>query len=65
MGQITGYYNTFVLRIWREEQDGKITIHIQHTNTQEDAHFANLDDMNKFILKHLCYPLNNQNINHY
>jgi hypothetical protein len=49
---MTGYYNTFVVRILIEDQN-KLKGYIQHLSTQEETHFINLEDMKKFILNHL------------
>lgn len=48
-----GYYNTFVVKIWRDEASGTMRGHIQHVSTQDYTHFLNLGNMNSFILNHL------------
>jgi len=51
-----GYYNTFVVKIWRDE--GIVRGHIQHVSTQEQTYFLSLEDMTNFMLSHLD-PLSN------
>ena len=53
---MTGYYNTFVVKIWCDEAEGTIRGHIQHVSSQERIYFLNLDDMTKFMLSHLEPP---------
>jgi hypothetical protein len=53
---MTGYYNTFVVKIWCEEAGGTIRGYIQHVSSQEHIHFLNLEDMTNFILSHLEPP---------
>lgn len=55
---MTGYYNTFVVKIWCDESGGTIRGYIQHVSSQERIYFLNLEDMNSFILKHLEPPTN-------
>ena len=51
-----GYYNTFVVKIWRDEAEGTFRGYIQHVRSQERIYFLNLEDMNNFIKKHLEPP---------
>ena len=53
---MTGYYNTFVVKIWRDEAEGTFRGYIQHVRSQERIYFLNLEDMNNFIKKHLQPP---------
>lgn len=53
---MTGYYNTFVVKIWCEEKGGTIRGYIQHVSSQEYIHFLNLEDMTNFVLNHLEPP---------
>jgi len=53
---IVGYYNTFVIKIWRDE--GIIRGHIQHVSTQEQTYFLNFESMTDFIVSHLGPLLN-------
>lgn len=54
MEQTTGYYNSFVVKIWRDK--GAMRGHIQHVSSQEHIYFLNLDDMADFIRSHLGPP---------
>jgi hypothetical protein len=49
---LTGYYNTFVIRLWCEEAAKQMKGRIEHTATHEHAYFNSLEDMNEFIRKH-------------
>ena len=53
-----GYYNTFVVKIWRDEAEGTMRGHIQHVSTQEHTYFLSLEDMTGFIRNHLDPPPN-------
>lgn len=48
-----GYYNSFVVKIWRDEAEGTMRGHIRHVGTQNYVHFDNLANMDRFILNHL------------
>ena len=54
MERTTGYYNTFVVKIWRDEEI--MRGHIQHASTQEHTYFLSLEDMKDFIVSHLAPP---------
>jgi hypothetical protein len=56
MEQTTGYYNTFIIRIWNSEPAGKFRGYIQHARTQERVYFDDLISMNEFIRKNLNPP---------
>jgi len=56
MEPVTGYYNTFVVKIWCDE--GKMRGHIQHVSTQEHTYFLSLANMTSFIASHLGPPPN-------
>ena len=53
----TGYYNTFIIRIWKTEPQGKIRGYVQHAHTQEKIYFTELSSMNEFIEKNLNPPI--------
>jgi hypothetical protein len=53
---MTGYYNTFVVKIWHGEAGGTIRGHIQHVSTQEQTYFLCLENMTTFIVNHLTSP---------
>jgi hypothetical protein len=57
MEQTTGYYNTFVVKIWCDR--GAMRGHIQHVSSQEHSYFLNLDDVANFIKSHLSPPREN------
>ncbi|MFP3898128.1 MAG: hypothetical protein ACLFVD_02335 [Dehalococcoidia bacterium] len=52
----SGYYNTFLVKIWRDEAKKTMRGHIQHVSTQEHIRFVSLEDMNGFIVNHLGRP---------
>ena len=56
MERTTGYYNTFVVKIWSDEIIMRGSI--EHIGTQENARFLSLEKMSDFILSHLCTPAN-------
>ena len=56
MERTTGYYNTFVVKIWRDEAEGTMRGYIQHVSTQEHAYFLSLENMTDFIVSHLGPP---------
>lgn len=51
-----GYYNSFVLKIWTDEQERKVRGHILHVSSQEGIYFLNADKMVDFIMAHLEPP---------
>ena len=53
---MTGYYNTFVVKIWRDENEEAMRGNIQHVSSQERIYFKNLEDMMDFIRSHLTPP---------
>jgi hypothetical protein len=57
MEPTTGYYNTFIIRIWNTEPSGKFRGYIQHARTQERIYFDSLAGMNEFIEKNLKSPV--------
>ena len=59
MERTTGYYNTFVVKIWRDEAEGTTRGYIQHVSTQEHAYFLSLANMTDFIVSHLGPPSGN------
>ena len=54
----TGYYSSFVVKIWVNEGNdaGMLRGQIHHVGTQESAHFLNFDKMMEFIMSHLNPP---------
>ena len=56
MKQTTGYYNTFVVKIWQDGTRGTIRGHIQHASSQEYTYFLSLENMEDFIVSHLSPP---------
>ena len=57
MEGMTGYYNTFVVKIWSDEDAKTIRGYIQHVSTREHAYFLSLENMTEFIANHLSPPL--------
>ena len=58
MERMTGYYNTFVVKIWCNKAQGTIRGYIQHASSQERIYFLNLEDMMHFIQSHIDTPPN-------
>ena len=50
-----GDYNSFVVRVWTDEIDGRWRGHIQHVATRDEAYFVTRDKMEDFITGHLGY----------
>jgi hypothetical protein len=48
-----GYYNTFVVRIWCNDEQELMRGYIQHVSTESHAYFLNLENMTDFITGHL------------
>jgi len=53
MEPTTGYYNTFIIRIWNLEPAGKFRGYIEHARSRERVYFDDLVNMNEFIKKNL------------
>ena len=51
MERTTGYYNTFIVKVWRTEEI--MRGHIQHVGTKEYIYFLSLDKMIDFIQSRL------------
>jgi hypothetical protein len=51
---MTGYYNTFVVKMWSAE--GTTRGHIQHVGTEEYTYFLSLEKMIDFIKSRLDTP---------
>jgi hypothetical protein len=58
---LTGYYNTFVVRIWQEEPGGVLRGYLRHTATQEEVYFTSIEEMKTFVLKYLGQPADSPN----
>ena len=56
MERTTGYYNTFVVKIWCAE--GVMRGRIEHVGTRERRYFMSLDKLADFIMSRLCPPAN-------
>lgn len=46
---ITGRYQSFLLRMWRESPEGEWRATLQEVKTGNCHHFANLEDLMKFL----------------
>jgi hypothetical protein len=44
-----GYYSTFVVKLWCDDQGKMMRGHVQHVSSLEASHFLNLSDMTDFI----------------
>lgn len=54
MEHTSGYYSTFIVKIWC---DGQATRgHIRHVGTSAQMNFLHLADINQFIEQHLAFP---------
>ena len=51
-----GYYNSFVVKIWIDDQGGKFRGHVQHVSSQDSTHFIDPTKMWEFIANHLTPP---------
>jgi hypothetical protein len=51
-----GYYSSFVVKIWVDENEGVSRGYVQHVGTQEAVYFLTLDKMVNFIMNHLGPP---------
>lgn len=51
-----GYYTTFVVRIWCNDEEGMLRGQIQHVGTEQHAYFSSLDSMKEFVLSYLSPP---------
>ena len=56
MERTTGYYNTFVVKIWCDDGGEMVRGHIQHVSTQEHTYFLSLENMADFMVSHLSPP---------
>ena len=48
MERTTGYYNTFVVKIWHDQ--GTTRGHVQHVATKEYTYFLSADKMLDFVM---------------
>ena len=55
---MTGYYNTFVVKIWCDEAVANTRGYIQHVSSQERVYFVNLEDVMDFMHSRLSPPPN-------
>ena len=53
-----GYYNSFVVKIWTEDDQNLARGYIQHVGTQESIYFADWEKMAHFMLSHLSWHIN-------
>ncbi|UCH43367.1 MAG: hypothetical protein JSW16_02160 [Dehalococcoidales bacterium] len=51
-----GYYNSFVIRIWCNDDRELIRGYIQHVSTEEHTYFLHLEKIKDFITGHLDPP---------
>lgn len=55
-----GHYNSFVVRVWTDDNMKLIKGYVQHTGTEESIHFADWGRMVDFILDHLSWKINGE-----
>ena len=60
MERTTGYYNTFIVKIWSAE--GITRGHIQHVGTKRYTYFLSLEKMIDFIQSRLGPPVNDSGV---
>ena len=48
-----GKYNSFLVRIWKDEDEHIIRGYIQHVGSGETTHFSDWDKMVTFITNHM------------
>ena len=53
-----GYYSSFVVKVWVDDDQKMSRGYIQHVGTQETMHFLGFDKMLEFINNHLNPPPN-------
>jgi hypothetical protein len=53
-----GYYSSFVVKVWVDNDQNMSRGYIQHVGTQETMHFLGFDKMLEFIDGHLNPPPN-------
>lgn len=53
-----GHYNSFLVRVWTDENMKIVRGYIQHTGTEEAIHFLEWEKMVDFILNHLSWKIN-------
>jgi hypothetical protein len=51
-----GYYSSFVVKIWVNDDQSISRGYIQHVGTQESVHFLTIDKIATFIMNHLHPP---------
>ena len=53
-----GDYNSFLVRVWTEDEENLLRGYIQHVGTEEDIYFLTWEKMVDFILAHINCPIN-------
>ncbi len=48
-----GNYNSFLIRIWKDEDEHIIRGYIQHVSSRETTHFSDWNKMITFITNHM------------
>lgn len=48
-----GYYNTFIVKIWCNDDGEMNRGYVQHVGTQEQRYFLDMDGLTDFIRGHL------------
>ena len=55
---VVGYYNSFVIKVWCNDDQELIRGYIQHVGTEEHTYFLHLEKITDFITSHLEPPAN-------
>lgn len=55
-----GYYNSFHINIWINENQKIVRGRVIHLGTQDMVYFLGFDKMEAFIMNHLAAPPNHQ-----
>ena len=54
-----GNYNSFLVRIWKDEDEYMIRGYVQHVGSRESTYFSDWDKMVAFITNHLVGQTSN------
>ena len=55
-----GHYNSFLVKLWTEDEENLLRGYIQHVGTEEDIYFLTWEKMVDFILDHSKWNINNR-----
>ena len=55
-----GHYNSFLIRVWTDQEDSEIRGYVQHVGTQEGIYFTDWEKMVGFVSNHLNWHINQE-----